>query len=134
VFGDDRKHFFNAGDLFRGGTDCAVTLFGVKIFGRQGCWHNDNLVTGISLSATYSANVKENRKESQLLHDGYGYRCPCPSHKVDFETAKSYIYTLLLCPAKGRISWQGLEVVSKPHLRPNGFSRHDMIEGRRPYS
>ena len=31
--------------------------------------------------------------ESQLLHGGYGYRYPCRSHKVDFETAKSYIYS-----------------------------------------
>jgi hypothetical protein len=99
VFGDDGEHFFNTGELFRGGTGCTVTLFGVKIFGRQVCWHNDILVTGISLLATYSANVKENRKESQPLH-------------VDMVTAAraylgrliskpvSRIYDLVSCTAK----------------------------------
>jgi hypothetical protein len=47
MFGDDAEHFFNTGKFFRGRPGCAVTLFDVKIFGGQVCWH---LIIGNSLA------------------------------------------------------------------------------------
>jgi hypothetical protein len=70
MLGNDGEHLFKTDELFRGRPGCAVTLFGVKIFRRQVCWHNDILDSGISLSTTFSVQVKENRKESQPLHAG----------------------------------------------------------------